>query len=262
MIIDGRVRATRPSVYRAPPVRTLIISDLHLGNRGAQRRAAAARAARAPAGGAGRHRPARAARRHGRADDAPARAGAMAIAEPVLREIGRRLGPDREVILVPGQPRRPAGSRVGARARARGSGSTSVVDPRRQPGAGAGHVVAGAGAGHASTTRASGSTIGCGRPTAITWIATCCPSRRSGCPAVGCATDRAAARRAADRIRARRAGARRRSPLARGPAGAAGGPAGGHRAGGGAPSCCARATMPRVPVLMMTAHLRAADGRG
>lgn len=91
----------RPWFYRAPTVRTLIISDLHLGNRGGRdvlRRAAPRDRLLQAIDGVDRlvllgdtielmtRNP-----RH-----------SLTVAEPVLRDLGRRLGSEREVILVPG----------------------------------------------------------------------------------------------------------------------------------------------------------------
>lgn len=82
-------------------MRTLIVSDLHLGNRGGHD------TARLPGPRARLLEAVDGVDRLVLLGDTVELMGrrprrSMAIAEPVLRELGRRLGPDREVILVPG----------------------------------------------------------------------------------------------------------------------------------------------------------------
>ena len=81
--------------YGSALVRTLVISDLHLGGRLRPRRTDAADGACGPCSTRSTGRPAGLARRHRRAD----RRGpehAMTVAEPVLRAMGERLGAERE----------------------------------------------------------------------------------------------------------------------------------------------------------------------
>jgi UDP-2,3-diacylglucosamine pyrophosphatase LpxH len=56
----------------------------------------------------------------------------MAIAEPVMRAIGQRLGPDRHVIVVPGNHDSPL-TRSWVRAQGRGLQPSSEVDPHATP---------------------------------------------------------------------------------------------------------------------------------
>lgn len=117
----------RSSLYRAPTVRTLIISDLHLGNRAGRdvlRRMAPRERLLEAIDGIDRlvllgdtvelmtRNP-----RH-----------AMTVAEPVLRDVGRRLGPGREVILVAGNHDAPL-VRQWALQRGRQLGLDEPVEP-------------------------------------------------------------------------------------------------------------------------------------
>ena len=116
-------------------VRTLVISDLHLGT---SRRAgrAAPRAAAGDAAASTSAPPASSAwscsATRSRCATGPLRA-ALAVAEPVLAALGAALGPDGLIVLVAGQPRPPA-RRAVARGPRRGRDAVAA-GPRGAPGA-------------------------------------------------------------------------------------------------------------------------------
>ena len=161
-------------------VRTLVVSDFHLG---AGRRHAVlewARAARAAARRARGDRPPRAARGHPRAARELAPPRSLPIAEPVLRDIGERIGARGEVVIVPGNHDQlliaTLAGRPSRAARRRHARSRSTRRPRSDA------CTAGSGPRRsASTIRGSGSPTASGQLTATTWTATCCPTPPTGC---------------------------------------------------------------------------------
>ena len=108
---------------------------------------------------------------------------AMAAAEPVLRAVGARLGSGREAILVPGNH-----DAALVRSWARAQGVSLAVDARVPVDATPLLARVTSWLAPASvrvTTRASGSRSGCGRPTATISIVTCCRRSPTASPA-GC----------------------------------------------------------------------------
>ena len=118
---------------------------------------------------------------------------AMEVAEPVLRALGRRLGPARGRRRAR-QPRRRARAPVGAGER-RGPGRRRRDPAGRHARARRRRLLAGAGTGARPLPGLSGSPIASGRRTATTSIATCCPRPPTGSPAACWAACRATAPR-------------------------------------------------------------------
>ena len=170
--------------YSGVSVRTLVISDLHLGSRLGRdvlRHPEALAVLLDAFDGIDRLVLLGDVDRARRGAPAP---GAWSVAEPVLRAIGERMGAERQIVFVPGNHDR-ALTRSWARAQGARLTVDTLVPPRCHRAAGQGRGLAGARAGRGPHPRRVAVARASGRPMAITSIGTCCRSGgATGCTAV------------------------------------------------------------------------------